>query len=74
MGQELDEAETFSVQLPSLHENCATFPQQMTVEPWQSEARRGQQNNDALRVAGRLGPAFLHGFKDGRQGHGMVGM
>ena len=66
--QELEESEAFSVQLPGL------TPEQLAVEQGQTEARRGEQHDDALRIAGRLGPALLDGVKDGRHGHGIMGM
>jgi hypothetical protein len=72
--QELEESQAFLVQLAGRHKDCAATPEQLAVKQGQAETRRRQHHDDALGIAGRLGPALLHGAKDGRQGHGIMGM
>jgi hypothetical protein len=73
VGQELEESHARLVQLPGLHEDGAAAAEQFAVEEGKPKGRGGEENDDALGIAGRLGPAFLDGAKNGRQGHGIMG-
>jgi hypothetical protein len=74
MGQELDEINASLVELARLHENCAAPAEQFAIEQGKAKVGWPYEHDNALWIAGWLGPAFLHGLKDRRQGHGVLGM
>jgi hypothetical protein len=68
MGQQFEEAQAVLIQLTRLQQHGAETPERPAAGQGQSEVGGGQQNDDALRVAERFGPALLDGAKNGRQG------